>query len=145
MRPFAWLILWHISSVCGRSSLVGVIFCAELIEGAIESSVKHLPDITSFYVVAADSIYEELKQREFVKGPKIAALLSEKSLSSPTKLEVIDAMRKVTREAGNRDKRVDETISKRGGWIWQQYAKLWARPLVGFEEIRGDRQRRCVV
>ena len=83
--------------------------------------------------MAADSIYEELKQREFIKGPKIAALLSEKSLSSPTKLEVIDAMRKVTREAGNRDKRVDETISKRGGWIWQQYAKLWARQLIGFE------------
>ena len=83
--------------------------------------------------MCADSIYEELKQREFIKGPKVAALLSEKSLPSPSKLEVTDGMIKATRKEGIKDKRVEKKILERGGWIWQQFAKLWARQLIGFD------------
>ena len=78
-------------------------------------------------------LYEELRQREFTRSPKVAALLSEKSLPSPSRLDVTDAMLKVARKQGIKDKRVEETILKRGGWIWQQFAKLWARQLIGFD------------
>lgn len=139
LRIFCYFFCLIVATIAisSRGTLIGVIFCAdkdlEVIEDAVQSSVKHLLDITAVYIVSTDSIYEELKQREFVKGPKIAALLSEKSLSSPTKLELIDAMIKVTRREGNRNMKVEEEISKRGGWIWQQYAKLWARQLIGFD------------
>ena len=113
LRIFCYFFCLIVATIAisSRGTLIGVIFCAdkdlEVIEDAVQSSVKHLLDVTAVYIVSTDSIYEELKQREFVKGPKIAALLSEKSLSSPTKLELIDAMIKVTRREGNRNMKVE--------------------------------------
>ena len=136
LRSFLLYCLCLIIQQCTNSALSGVFFCAEkdleVLESSVRSSVKHLPDVKSYYIVVADSVHSRTIQKNLTVDTKITTVLSEKSLSSHSKKDVLDAMQKVMVKHSHVDKNTQKNILQRGGWIWQQFAKLWARQLIGF-------------